>query len=206
MFGRLENLPHGKVAPHAGSVDRNLYAEPCGQGAHVAPHAGSVDRNNQEPAVVAEGNGSLPTRGAWIEIFREPPPASVRNVAPHAGSVDRTLHGRGRAVAGGVVAPHAGSVDRNPCRCGPHKTCERSLPTRGAWIEIRKSHDTILRLLSLPTRGAWREIHLNSSTRKGEHQSLPTRGAWIEIKLSFWQFCLSSVAPHAGSVDRNYPG
>ena len=80
-----------RVAPHAGSVDRNL---PCWiwppHPEWVAPHAGSVDRNphpaepaerrlpslptrgawieiNQEPAVVAEGK-SLPTRGAWIEI------------------------------------------------------------------------------------------------------------------------------------------
>ena len=83
-------------------------------------------------------------------------------------------------MAGGVVAPHAGSVDRNPCRCGPHKTCERSLPTRGAWIEIRKSHDTILRLLSLPTRGAW-----------------------IEIRQAYSNYETGKVAPHAGSVDRN---
>ena len=34
-------------------------------------------------------------------------------------------------------------------------------------------------------------------------KSLPTRGAWIEISVSTMSFPYQSVAPHAGSVDRN---
>ena len=57
----------------------------------------------------------------------------------------------------------------------------RSLPVRGAWIEIDGNPPLHYRTLqSLPVRGAWIEISgmgraLTSSL------SLPVRGAWIEI-------------------------
>ena len=35
----------------------------------VAPHAGSVDRNTTSCARLALYHWSLPTRGAWIEIY-----------------------------------------------------------------------------------------------------------------------------------------
>ena len=83
----------------------------------------------------------------------------------------------------------------NPCR---------SLPTRGAWIEIcRRMFRKLTENLSLPTRGAWIEIryefrHRLILKRRSPHgerglkypytpahtprcPSLPTRGAWIEI-------------------------
>ena len=53
---------------------------------------------------------------------------------------------------------------------------------------------------SLPLRGAWIEIVINKNNRP-VNMSLPLRGAWIEIPdvkelyFNFW------VAPPAGSVD-----
>ncbi len=53
---------------------------------------------------------------------------------------------------------------------------------------------------SLPTRGAWIEIH----GRDKIHvylESLPTRGAWIEIRSHGGEGNVLTVAPHTGSVD-----
>ena len=77
---------------------------------------------------------------------------------------------------------------------------KKSLPSRGAWIEIG-----VLQLLeqpnpSLPSRGAWIEM---SRTKPSHCQcgSLPSRGAWIEIRISATIRELFSVAPLTGSVD-----
>ena len=57
-------------------------------------------------------------------------------VAPLAGSVDRNkLTSRQGGQTSGV-APLAGSVDRNKKLCRVSVTSDRSLPSRGAWIEI----------------------------------------------------------------------
>ena len=53
---------------------------------------------------------------------------------------------------------------------------------------------------SLPTRGAWIEIWL-VLLRRLRHRSLPTRGAWIEIKEVLAGLEAEYVAPHTGSVD-----
>ena len=67
VFGGIR-IPQ-KVAPLAGSVDRNVlvlgYPAP---GKAVAPLAGSVDRNLEKAKAEIEAQGSLPSRGAWIEI------------------------------------------------------------------------------------------------------------------------------------------
>ena len=55
-----------------------------------------------------------------------------------------------------------------------------SLPTRGAWIEIRSSSSAKSTSKSLPTRGAWIEM-AERATDYYSPTSLPTRGAWIEI-------------------------
>ena len=81
----------------------------------------------------------------------------------------------------------------------------RSLPIRGAWIEICYKHHPADPYWSLPIRGAWIEIFifahdghnitgrspygergLKSKTKPGsaaERLSLPIRGAWIEINI-----------------------
>ena len=54
--------------------------------------------------------------------------------------------------------------------------------------------------MSLPTRGAWIEIRKVESLYSGL-KSLPTRGAWIEIKRARGRLHYRPVAPHTGSVD-----
>ena len=72
----------------------------------------------------------------------------------------------------------------------------RSLPIRGAWIEIvwRRLWRLWCRR-SLPIRGAWIEIPFSSQSSLNAFASLPIRGAWIEI------FCL--FAPFHGVAGRS---
>ena len=65
-----------------------------------------------------------------------------------------------------------------------------------------KDHCSILQ--SLPSRGAW--IEIKSWSCKGlEVLSLPSRGAWIEMSDSPLDFVSPEpVAPLTGSVDRNF--
>ena len=58
------------VAPLAGSVDRNLDEMDASIPEVVAPLAGSVDRNATPLYLHQQMKGSLPSRGAWIEIGR----------------------------------------------------------------------------------------------------------------------------------------
>ena len=79
---------------------------------------------------------SLPTRGAWIEMMTPCAVAPVVPVAPHAGSVDRNTSCGRWHIQSATVAPHAGSVDRNAVLNQQVAAIVKSLPTRGAWIEI----------------------------------------------------------------------
>ena len=57
-----------------------------------------------------------------------------------------------------------------------------SLPSRGAWIEMRRTRSIIMSpSASLPSRGAWIEI-LQMQQKRRRKASLPSRGAWIEIR------------------------
>ena len=59
---------------------------------------------------------------------------------------------------------------------------DRSLPTRGGWIEIMPDERTLVALAaSLPTRGGWIEIPWRGQFSTTPSWSLPTRGGWIEI-------------------------
>ena len=81
--------------------------------------------------------GSLPSRGAWIEIYYDLTLKEWRDyVAPLAGSVDRNNKEKQRFLEVEPVAPLAGSVDRNP-QYPNNGEPYKSLPSRGAWIEIR---------------------------------------------------------------------
>ena len=77
---------------------------------------------------------------------------------------------------------------------------QRSLPSRGAWIEIIALSVNGEALKSLPSRGAWIEIILTSG-KKPYLMSLPSRGAWIEIPVSRQPGGRRLVAPLTGSVD-----
>ena len=58
----------------------------------------------------------------------------------------------------------------------------KSLPVRGAWIEMSDLIITFaISTMSLPVRGAWIEIPVFSRCFF-QRQSLPVRGAWIEIQ------------------------
>ena len=61
-----------KVAPLAGSVDRNTYIPKLSPRKNVAPLAGSVDRNLDTYFFFVPNRLSLPSRGAWIEIGSQP--------------------------------------------------------------------------------------------------------------------------------------
>ena len=78
---------------------------------------------------------SLPSRGAWIEIGRRLLACARGGVAPLAGSVDRNRPFL-EIYSFVAVAPLAGSVDRNRAYCLIWNEWFRSLPSRGAWIEI----------------------------------------------------------------------
>ena len=87
-----------------------------------------------------------------------------------------------------------------------NRTTYKSLPSRGAWIEIkikdgsprtsssrspRGERGLKLRLIlgrrklvkSLPSRGAWIEIIIHYGHIRTLLMSLPSRGAWIEIQI-----------------------
>ena len=77
---------------------------------------------------------------------------------------------------------------RSPCgerglKCVWLEKCSsdrKSLPVRGAWIEMSRSKSGRTLGASLPVRGAW--IEMGRALRNGSAlASLPVRGAWIEI-------------------------
>ena len=85
----------------------------------VAPLAGSVDRNSVKELKALYKKMSLPSRGAWIEMATEHGYIlGLAVVAPLAGSVDRNLGNLVGAATANRVAPLAGSVDRNEMGCG----------------------------------------------------------------------------------------
>ena len=147
-------------------------------------------------------------------------------VAPLTGSVDRNIPRSARALSLASVAPLTGSVDRNQClvtefvyeevapltgsvdRNQPKPVSASghwlSLPSRGAWIEMVN----ICPLVppsgrSLPSRGAWIEMSRLATCPRRNPRSLPSRGAWIEISDTALRSACRTVAPLAGSVDRN---
>ena len=58
----------------------------------------------------------------------------------------------------------------------------------------------VFRFRSLPVRGAWIEITPPES-RDLRPRSLPVRGAWIEITMFLHKLVAELVAPRKGSVD-----
>ena len=81
------------------------------------------------------------------------------------------------------------------------RNAAKSLPVRGAWIEISLRKKFAKNLESLPVRGAWIEIMPFSGQLCRQDSSLPVRGAWIEIIRCKGESRRDYVAPRAGSVD-----
>ena len=130
---------------------------------HVAPHAGSVDRNLHCRPRFSKLRRSLPTRGAWIEISAEKEIGKRWKVAPHAGSVDRNHLLFSHSILH-LVAPHAGSVDRNNMEKVFEQSKQESLPTRGAWIEISTCSSVADRRIVAPHAGSV-DRNFNSGVR-----------------------------------------
>ena len=61
----------------------------------------------------------------------------------------------------------------------------------------RALHSATMR--SLPVRGAWVEM-TEYMGEDGKIQSLPVRGAWVEMKNAKGEIVEMGVAPRAGSV------
>ena len=77
----------------------------------------------------------------------------------------------------------------------------KSLPVRGAWIEIVASCPVFS---STYGRSPCGERGLKCAMWKvvsGTKTSLPVRGAWIEMEHNWRIRCYAGVAPRAGSVD-----
>ena len=83
--------------------------------------------------------------------------------------------------------------------CGAQGNVAKSLPVRGAWVEIDPFAFSACFRVSLPVRGAWVEIRTGTSTTT-TNESLPVRGAWVEIRPIMILVFFYSVAPRAGSV------
>ena len=78
---------------------------------------------------------------------------------------------------------------------------KRSLPSRGAWIEIRICAAPNAASKSLPSRGAWIEISMEVIAAR----ALACRSLHGERGLKYqWRYghqCYIDVAPFTGSVD-----
>ncbi len=146
--------------------------------------------------------GSLPSRGAWIEmVLVRQRPLDVIGRSPH-GERGLKYHSPRMRWKKSCRSPHGErglkyKLPQNKNHPQP------SLPSRGAWIEICTCHN-LLQLqtcrsphgerglkslcsasnlsitMSLPSRGAWIEIHKGVRFLLAP-RSLPSRGAWIEI-------------------------
>ena len=80
-------------------------------------------------------------------------------------------------------------------------TPTRSLPTRGAWIEIFLRQEVLFAFQSRSPHGERGLKYITPFYTDCQEKSLPTRGAWIEIFCMIRRGRLFLVAPHTGSVD-----
>ena len=78
---------------------------------------------------------------------------------------------------------------------------KRSLPARGAWIEISVLVCQALALCGRSPQGERGLKFLLCALMIARYKSLPARGAWIEIPFRATRSRYSTVAPRKGSVD-----
>ncbi len=81
-------------------------------------------------------NASLPARGAWIEIAISTMHTRIANGRSPQGERGSKPANPTHQQPSPRVAPRKGSVDRNPSKRSAATYSSRSLPARGAWIEI----------------------------------------------------------------------
>ena len=197
-------------------------------GHHCAGRSGRSPSGERGLKLVIEpqgfrGSGSLPIRGAWIEMS-----STTVNVSGNTTS----LPIRGAWIEITTCVTASTLLSSLPIRGawieidweGQSGGDPLSLPIRGAWIEILRRRQWIPPFVSrspsgerglkcenpdfgradgesLPIRGAWIEIGSIAGSAWPAAKSLPIRGAWIEIKPPKKRRSKSWVAPHPGSVD-----
>ena len=148
---------------------------------------------------------SLPARGAWIEITMcTPAPSMRKRRSPHGERGLKFWRKIAPAIRVFCRSPHGERGLKYLPLPRKQGVC-RSLPARGAWIEIGLLYTKSNTQTSLPARGAWIEMPYNhtrqylchSRSPHGERglkympwdmiylpvlRSLPARGAWIEMR------------------------
>ena len=168
--------------------------------------------------------GSLPTRGAWIEITDLLEQRRFfKSRSPHGERGLKSLHGFIPRHDGCCRSPHGERGLKSSNLRFKQASALVSLPTRGAWIEIagcnccfggcsgRSPHgERGLKYADArywtctPGRSPHGERGLKSYNAIRDEKvirSLPTRGAWIEIRITMSMYPRLIVAPHTGSVD-----
>ena len=76
-----------------------------------------------------------------------------------------------------------------------------SLPVRGAWIEIRLELPEVQAIPSLPVRGAWIEIYAYENFCEMYEGRSPYGERGLKLGLNPWATDFEIVAPRTGSVD-----
>ena len=124
---------------------------------------------------------SLPSRGAWIEIFKNFNSGRARMSLPSRGAwieMETALRCGHRPA----VAPLTGSVDRNHFSPMPVSLLSWVAPLTGSVDRNNKDEGTISLLEVAPLTGSVDRNCVPRAASGVSLQSLPSRGAWIEIK------------------------
>ncbi len=147
----------------------------------VAPFAGSVDWSYPNFNLKVGGDLSLPSLGAWIEVYKSYKINKTNNVAPFAGSVDWSKNGMYNPCILDV-APFAGSVDWSLCySIILHFPKSRSLRwERGLKLPVKFIVLTISSGRSLRWERGLKFWKIRWMGRRA--MSLPSLGAWIEVR------------------------
>ena len=168
------------VAPFTGSVDWNPWIIRRDNFLQVAPFTGSVDWNSLELKKVTTYTESLPSRGAWIEIYLQSRNQSSYRVAPFTGSVDWN-----------ISSAFSSSIYFSRSLHG-----ERGLKFYLIREKVKRNEGRSL-------HGERGLKSLDVTVLGDKKRSLPSRGAWIEISMELFDTPRMTVAPFTGSVDWN---
>ena len=142
---------------------------------------------------------SLPVRGAWVEI------RSWLKIS--SCGVCRSPCGE-RGLKSSLIETLVSAICRSPCGERGLKyqiallmrVCAGRSPCGERGLKLRPSSQNGSQQRSLPVRGAWVEITARDANLPCVLASLPVRGAWVEIAWQHSVQIIADVAPRAGSV------
>ena len=125
---------------------------------------------------------SHPSRGAWIEISRDP----GLTIAPGPSRTPRGVRGLKLPQTKPFVKPPRSHPSRGAwiemLYAAAEGGCQWSHPSRGAWIEIVYMANCTTALCGRTPRGVrGLKLHLSHQRLEARDASHPSRGAWIEI-------------------------